>query len=249
MSKRVDQKNAARMVREQIAREKRRKRTLWISVSAALGLIIVALIGWAIYAGNKTTEFATPAGANAAGDAIVHGSGPVTIEEYVDFQCPNCKVFHDQANTQLQQLVQDGKATIVTHPVAILDGVSPNQYSTLSSAASACAADGGKFTEYTDVLFANQPAEGTPGPDNEQLIAFGNQVGLGEPFAQCVRDGTYTTWTAHVTEQMGRANVTGTPTVKVNGTRVAASADAILAAVNAAGGGSAGPSTPTPSMS
>jgi protein-disulfide isomerase len=248
MSKRVDQKNAARMVREQIAREKRRKRALWISVIAAAGLVIVGLIGWGIYAANKTTEFQTPTAANASGVAFASGTGPVVVEEYVDFLCPNCKNFHDEANDEIQQLIEDGKITLVTHPVAILDHLSSNQYSTRSSAASACAADEGKFAEYTNVLFANQPAEGGPGPDDEQLIAFGSQAGLGEPFAECVRDDTYTSWSAKVTEEMSKAGVTGTPTVLVNGQRVQASSAAILAAVSAASG-TATPNTPTPSTS
>jgi protein-disulfide isomerase len=249
MSKRVDQKNAARMVREQIAREQRRKRTLWISVAAGLGLVIVGLIGWGIYAGNKNTEVQTPTSANASGVAFSDGTGPVTVEEYVDFLCPNCKNFHDEASDELRRLVEDGTITLVTHPVAILDRLSSNQYSTRSAAASACAADEGRFAEYTDVLFTNQPAEGGPGPDNEQLIGFGNQVGLGEPFAQCVRDGRYTGWVGDVTEAMSRANITGTPTVLVNGQRVQASSAAILAAVSAAGGAGTTPSNPTPSMS
>src|SRR5688500_15535844 len=108
MSKRVDQKNAARMVREQIAREQRRKRTLWISVAAGMGLVLFGLIGWGVYASNKTTEFQTPTSVNASGVAFSEGSGPVTVEEYVDFLCPNCKDFHDEANDEIQRLVEDG---------------------------------------------------------------------------------------------------------------------------------------------
>ena len=79
MSKRVQaQKQAARMVREQLARERRRKRTLWITITVIAVLVVGGGIGYAIYQSQKPTTFNTPASANAAGDGIVTGSGPVS---------------------------------------------------------------------------------------------------------------------------------------------------------------------------
>ncbi|GAA1638087.1 thioredoxin domain-containing protein [Catellatospora bangladeshensis] len=236
MSSRKDQNAAARMVREQIAREQRRKRTMWISIAAVSALVIAGLIGWAIYAGGKTTDYTAPKGANSAGTGIVSGTGPVVVDEYVDYLCPHCKSFHDEAAASIQQLANDGKITLVTHPVAYLDGASTNRYSTRASAAAGCAAEYGKFTEYTDTLFQNQPAEGGAGPSDDDLIVFGRQVGLGEDFAQCVKDKRFINWTNHVSEEAGRAGVSGTPTVMVNGKPVQASSTAIAAAVAAAAG-------------
>jgi protein-disulfide isomerase len=243
MSSRKDQNAAARMVREQIAKEQRRKRTMWISIAAVAALVIAGLIGWAVYAGGKTTQYTAPQGANSAGTGIVSGTGPVVVDEYVDFLCPHCKAFHDEAGASVQQLVNAGKITLVTHPVAFLDGASTNQYSTRASAASGCAAEYGKFTEFSDVLFANQPAEGGAGPSDDGLIALGQRAGLGNDFAQCVRDKRFVNWTGHVTDQAGRAGVNGTPTVLVNGKPVEASSTAIAAAVAAAAG--AAPTTGT----
>lgn len=244
MSKREDRKSAARVVREQLERERRRKRTIWTTVIAVAALAVGGLVGWGVYASQKNGEVHTPAHANSGGNAIVTGTGPVIVEDYIDFLCPHCKTFHDGADETLEQLISEGRITLVTHPVAYLNRFSTNRYSTRSSAASGCAADAGKFGEYVDVLFANQPAEGTAGPTNEKLIDFGRQVGLGDGFAQCVQDARYVTWAAKVSNDAGEAGVTGTPTVFVNGKKLAQpSAAAILAAVNEAAGAGTPPTS------
>lgn len=233
-----DKRAAARVVREQMAREKRRQRTIWTSVIAVAALVIGGFVGWGVYASQQQGEVRTPAGANQAGNAIVTGTGSVIVEEYVDFLCPHCKAFHDEADPTIQQLISEGKITLVTHPVAYLDRFATNRYSTRSSAASGCAADGGKFTQYVNVLFASQPPEGGAGPSDDELINMGTQAGLTDQFATCVRDKQYVTWVKKVSDDASAAGVTGTPTVLVNGTKLEQpSAAAITAAVSGAGAG------------
>ncbi|TDC80819.1 disulfide bond formation protein DsbA [Micromonospora sp. KC606] len=236
MSSRKGQRDAARVVREQLAREKRRKRTLWTSVAAVAVLVIAGLIGYSVWSGQRTDEFTAPKGANEAGTGIVIGSGPVTIDLYEDYLCPACKQFQQLSGDTINQLVTEGRARVVFHPVAYLNRFSTTEYSTRSSAASGCAADGGKFKEFTDALFERQPPEGSAGLSNDELIDIGAGVGLNrDDLASCVSGGRYKAWTEHVTEEASRANVTGTPTVRVNGTDVADRSPAgIRAAVEAA---------------
>ncbi|MGC4892056.1 DsbA family protein [Micromonospora sp. DT227] len=237
MSSRKGRKDASRVVREQIAREKRRKRTLFTTIAAVLVLVIAGGIGWAVYSSQKSDDFTAPPGANDAGTGIVYGSGPVTIDLYEDYLCPVCKQFQQVNGETINQLVSAGKAKVVFHPVAFLNRFSTTEYSTRSSAASGCAAKGGKFREFTDQLFAKQPAEGSAGLSNDELIDIGAGVGLNrDDFGSCVNDGTYTAWTGHLTDEASRSGVTGTPTIKVNGTELAdKSPDGIKAAVAAAG--------------
>jgi protein-disulfide isomerase len=231
MSSRVGQKQASRVVRDHIAREKRRSRTLWTSIAAIAVLIIAGLIGWGIVASQTSDTYTAPAGAVENGTGIKIGTGPVQIDIYEDFICPACRQFEQQTGATLDQLVAQGKATIVYHPLAFLDSKSSTDYSTRAAAASGAAAQDGKFREYAKALFAQQPAEGTPGLTDDQLIQIGRSVGLTDTFAQAVRDGKYKPWTAHVTDQASEDGITGTPTVRVAGKDVQPSTQAILAAV------------------
>ncbi|MEU8085718.1 thioredoxin domain-containing protein [Micromonospora sp. NPDC049101] len=237
MSSRKGQRDAARVVREQLARERRRRRTIWVSAAAVVVLVIAGVVGWVVWSNQRSDTFTTPPGANAAGTGIVTGGGPVTVDVYEDFICPACHQFEQTSGATLEQLVADNKAKVVYHPVAYLNRFSTTDYSTRSSAASGCAAAGGKFREYAKALFAKQPPEGSAGLSNDELIDIGAGVGLDRgSFGGCVKDGTYRTWTDHVTDAASRSKVTGTPTIMVNGQPLEnPTPDALNAAVAAAG--------------
>ncbi|MGW0435485.1 DsbA family protein [Micromonospora sp. NPDC003197] len=235
MSSRKGQRTAARVVREQLARERRRKRTLWTSVIAVSALVIAGLIGWGVYASQQSGEYTAPPGAIEDGTGIAVGSGPVTVDVYEDFICPGCGQFEQRIGGTMDQLVAEGKVRIIYRPVAYLDRYSTTDYSTRSSAASACAAEGGKFREFSKVLFERQPPEGGAGLSDTELINIGAEVGLNkDSFGSCVRDGKYKPWTQHVTNAAAKAQINQTPTVLVAGKRVDTSAEAITAAVAAA---------------
>ncbi|MEU2611335.1 thioredoxin domain-containing protein [Micromonospora sp. NPDC007271] len=230
-------KDAARVVREQIAREKRRTRTIITSIAAAALLVIAGLIGWTVYSSQKSKSYTAPAGANHEGTGIVIGQGPVTIDLYEDYLCPACKQFQDTSGSTINQLINENKVRVVFHPVAYLNRFSSTQYSTRASAASGCAAEGARFREFTDALFAKQPPENSPGLSDAELIDIGASVGVNrDAFSSCVKDGTFKSWTAHVTDDASRSGVTGTPTIKVNGKELTdRSPEGIKAAVEAAG--------------
>ncbi|MEU4338195.1 thioredoxin domain-containing protein [Micromonospora lupini] len=237
MSSRKGQRDAARVVREQLARERRRRRTVWVSAAAVAVLVIAGLIGWSVWSSQRSDSFTTPPGANGPGTGIVTGGGPVTVDVYEDFLCPVCNQFEQSSGATLEQLVSENKAKVVYHPVAYLNRFSTTEYSTRSSAASGCAAAGGKFREYAKALFAKQPPEGSAGLGDDELIDIGVGVGLDRgSFGGCVSKGTYKAWTEHVTEEASRSDVTGTPTVLINGQPLAdRSPQGLTAAVAAAG--------------
>jgi protein-disulfide isomerase len=234
VSKRVSQQKAARLVREQMARERRRRRTMWASIIAVAVLLIAGGIGYGVYAAQQQKAFNTPPGAVADGTGFAVGSGSATVDIYEDFLCPHCKEFEDSSGAAVQQLGTQNKAHVVYHPIAILNGSSTTNYSTRSAAAAACAAADGKFREYAEALFAQQPSEGSAGLSDDQLVQIGKSIGLNNSsFGKCVRDGTYKSWVTHVTDEASAAGVTGTPTVKVNGNQVQPTAEAITNVVEA----------------
>jgi protein-disulfide isomerase len=173
-----------------------------------------------------------PAGSTPEGDGIAVGSGPVTVDAYIDFQCPFCKRFELNAGPTLDRLVDDGAITLVYHPMAFLDGASTTRYSSRAASASGCAADQGRFREYAHVLFVNQPPEGGAGLSDQELIVLGRLVGIEEPgFADCVTGHVYMPWAEYVTGRAAERGVTGTPSVFVGGVPVPANAPIIANAV------------------
>jgi protein-disulfide isomerase len=175
-----------------------------------------------------------PAGANALGDGIVVGSGPMTVDAYIDFLCPFSRRFEAGNGTALKQMVDEQLITLIYHPLAFLDRLSTTAYSTRSSSASGCASDGGRFADYKDALFANQPREGGPGLSDEELIALGMSVGLHPDFARCVPGHAYLDWTAYVTARAIQRGVNGTPTTLFEGRQVQPDAREIASAVDTA---------------
>jgi protein-disulfide isomerase len=183
---------------------------------------------------NVSAPSKVPAGTNREGDGIVLGSGPVTVDAYIDFLCPFCKRFEEASGPALMRMVEEGAITMVYHPLGFLDRLSTTNYSTRAAAASGCASDVGRFPEYRDALFANQPPEGGPGLSDDQLIQLGQAAGIGdEPFAACVAQGTHLDWVAYVTARAMEGGVSGTPSTFVEGVPVPANSQTIAEAVAA----------------
>jgi protein-disulfide isomerase len=214
-----DRGKAKRIVEQQRAAERRRKVTLWTTIGVVAVLVIAGLTGWAVVAGQNKGKVTTPSVAIDSGTAFQVGTGTVTIDLYEDFMCPICHEFETQSGATIKQLVADKKVTVRYHPVAILDRESNGtEYSTRAAGAAAAAAEGGKFIEYHDVLYQNQPSEGSDGLTNAKLIELGKSVGLtGTAFADAINDKTYTAWAGKVTDTFSSRGYTGTPTVVVAG--------------------------------
>lgn len=236
MSKTAPRSPAARAVRAQLKRERRRRGMIWATVIAVAFLLLAGLAGWGIYAANKQHGLKKPKHASTDSTGVTVGSGPVTIDVYQDFLCPFCRKLEDEAGPTLRQLIDTKQARVVYHPVAFLDRASTNQYSTRSAASAGCASDQDRIVEYSSALYARQPAEGGPGLTDDDLIQVAASVGIINPaFAQCVRGGTYRPWIDRVNDGASRRGVIGTPTVFVNGQEVPSpSAQRIRAAVEAA---------------
>jgi protein-disulfide isomerase len=174
-----------------------------------------------------------PHGAAENGGGIAVGTGPVTVDAYIDFICPFCRTFEEESGPALDSLVDRGLITLVYHPLGFLDRLSTTRYSTRAAAASGCASDDDRFRPYLYALYENQPAEGSAGLSNEQLVQLGVQDGLGQDFSRCIFAGAYVEWAGYVTALAAARGVTGTPSVYVDGIAVPANAQAIASAAEA----------------
>jgi protein-disulfide isomerase len=214
--------NARRIVEQQKARERRRAITLWTVAGVVLALIAAGIIGYGMMASQEKTaagKLTTPSVAVDGGTAFTSGIGPVTVDLYEDFMCPVCRAFESADSAALKQLVTENKVTVRYHPVAILNASSNGtNYSTRAAGAAAAGAQAGKFLPYHDVLYANQPAEGSDGLSNAQLIELGKSVGLtSQDFADAVNHGMYNAWADKATETFSQRGYTFTPSIVVGG--------------------------------
>ncbi|MEV4196192.1 DsbA family protein, partial [Streptomyces toxytricini] len=154
--------------------------------------------------------------------AIRTGSAeaPSTLVVWEDFRCPACKNFETMYKDTVHELEAKGLLKTDYHLVTLIDGNMGGSGSLKSANAAACAQDAGKFTEYHDVLFENQPPE----PDdaygkNAKLLELAGKVpGLDTAeFRACVEGGTHESWVGKSFEAFREGKFRGTPTVLLNG--------------------------------
>lgn len=182
---------------------------------------------------DRTSPDRVPGSATSERDGVIVGDGPVQVHLFIDFLCPYCKNFELSANSVLARLVAERAATLAYHPMNFLDEASTTNYSTRAAAASACAADQGRFMDYAHALFVAQPPEGGPGLPDTDLIELGSAAGIDHAaFSACVSAGSYLDWPPYVTASAIAAGVSATPTVLVAGVPVDATGQAIAAAVS-----------------
>lgn len=239
MSSRVRQKQSARQARELLSRRRqRRRRARWISLAAVAALLVAGLVGVLAWRAATPASVAAPANTTADRTGLSVGTGPVTVELYLDFLCPSCKRFEETAGPKLDEYLASGRITLVYRPIAILDPRSTTEFSTRAAGAAGCAAEGGRPHEFVEAMFDNQPPEGTAGLSDADIVRIGAGMGLAEAsFGRCVRDGRYRDWARTNTDAAARRGVQSTPTVFVNGKRLAEpTVERLVAAVEAVAG-------------
>lgn len=235
MSKRDQARaRAARRVLQARRAAERRRRTVTISAVVAALLLVAGLIGYGVYVNQQPDRITAPQRAVQDETGLKVGDGPVTVELYVDFLCPACREYERQAAPVLKRYLDDGRITLIYHPLNILDRLSTTNYSTRAGAAAAVAADEGKLREYAEALFAKQPPEGGAGLTDDELIEIGRSVGLtSDSFARAVKSDKYHEWVAYVTAKADERGIRGTPTVLVNGEPIESTPTALTTAVDA----------------
>jgi protein-disulfide isomerase len=226
--KRREEAAAHRLAAAGIQVPQRRNNTSLIIVIAVV--VVAVLVGGVVLYLRNANEAATvtPAyGATASGAIVTAGKGKPTIDVYEDFLCPNCEIFEKTYGNEIVSALNDGKLTVRFHSIAILDSRStPAGYSTRAANAALCAVPAGIYPGYHQKLFASQPAEGSAGLSDDQLVEFGTQLSAKGDFAGCVKGAKNAAAVTTETQKtvadpaLQTNGVFGTPTVIANGTQV-----------------------------
>ena len=198
-----ERRDAAReKAREQRLRQQRRERRNRIVLQVGIGVVVLAIVAIVAVVLVNSIRPPGPGPKNMADDGIVitkgadrrahrrprrrseptqrpPESGKVAIRTYEDFGCPVCGQFEKTNAAYIQTLLQQGNATLQIYPVAILDNnFAGSQYSTRAANAAAAVANysPNQFYAFHTLLYANQPAEGTTGLTDDQLIGYAKQA-------------------------------------------------------------------------
>jgi protein-disulfide isomerase len=138
-------------------------------------------------------------------------------------------------------MAKAGQIKYIVHMMTFLDTNLGNDSSERATNAAACAADVGKFPEYHSAVFAVQPVKEGDGYTDPQLTEIAKTAGITGPalttWQQCTSSGQHTQYVTDVATASGKAGVTSTPTVMLNGkdiNKTLTTPDALVAAVKAA---------------
>lgn len=225
---------AEQMRKDREKAEKRQRNVITIGIVA----VVAVLIAGAAFAvnqvssqnekdladntpANTTDDYGIVYTAEDAGGTVPEGTEPVSVELYEDFQCPACRSFEEISSSFLKEQVKSGAISITYRPFSFLDenGASPNEYSHRSTNVALCALDAGGVGDYVkvhDYLYANQPEEGTPGPENGELADAVEGLGV-TGLESCIRTERFNKWVDAAKDAGTERGVNSTPTVYVDG--------------------------------
>lgn len=202
----------------------RGSRTMTIGM-IAVGVVIVILAAgvgiqyWRTHSDVKVqnTGAAEPAvltgpGTDGKGITVGKQGAKAQIDVYVDFRCPHCEEFEKKNSATLNELVDTGAATVTYQPLAFVTDASPKLAN-----AFACASAAGKARSYHDTLFGDFVKAWT----EDQLLELGDKLGISGDFQQCVKTDKYKAWVESVGKAANERGVEATPTVFVNGNKLA----------------------------
>ncbi len=214
--------------RERQKTRDKRRRTLIVAAAVVGVLGLATVVGViAANAGKDTSAkggpVVAPSGATGKDALAIQTGKPeakATLTVWEDFRCPACKSFEDNYRETIHELEAKGLLKVDYHLVTLIDGNMGGSGSLKGANAAACAQDAGKFSEYHDILFQNQPEEidDAYGKNAKLLELAGKVDGLVTPeFTACVEEGTHNSWVAKSHEAFAAGNFRGTPTVLLDG--------------------------------
>ncbi|WP_369222154.1 DsbA family protein [Streptomyces sp. R39] len=232
-------RDGKRMARERLAAERekqraadKRRRALIVGASVVCVLGLAAVVGVIAANAGKDKSGASsgpvvaPSGAQGKDSLAIpvgKDGAKATLTVWEDFRCPACQAFETAYRPTLHELADTGRLRVEYHLATLIDGNLGGSGSRNAANAAACAQDAGKFRDFHDVLYENQPKETDDAfANNDKLIELAGQVqGLNTPaFQKCVKDGTHNSWVAKSNQAFQAAKFNGTPTVLLDGKNI-----------------------------
>lgn len=141
-------------------------------------------------------------------------SAPITIIEFGDYQCSNCKKWFLNTKPDIvTNYIDTGKANLIFVDIAFL-----GKDSIPAARATYCAEEQGQYWDYHAFLYTNQRGVDNGWADNDSLKGYANNLGFDmDLFVSCLDSGKYEKRVQFNTEESQKNGVTGTPTFIIVG--------------------------------
>jgi len=194
------------------------------SIFVIIPIILIVAIGsgYALYTseydenlinldmGRQVGDVNTSLGSPLLGSA----SAPITIIEFGDYQCSQCKKwFFNTKPDIVTNYIDTGKANLIFVDIAFL-----GKDSMPASRASYCAEGQGKYWDYHGFLYSNQMGIDNGWANIDSLKGYASNLGFDmELFVSCMDSGKYTKRVQFNTDESKKNGVTGTPTFIIVG--------------------------------
>ncbi len=245
----MSQNNRERLRQAQAAAAKQQRLTRIIGVGAAVLVLVVIGVFVGVLFQNQGKQAAsssvTPPNATSDGKAVVQNPGKAkagapTVELFFDYQCPVCKQFETAFGGPLTSLAASGDIQLNYRTMTFLDNNLNNDASLRAGVAATCADTVGKYSDYHNAIYANQPqSEGAGYADTVLRETIPGTVGItGDALTtfQSCYDKQATKAFVTTSNDLGSQDMlavnksVSTPTVHVNGKDLAVNDIAQLAA-------------------
>lgn len=183
------------------------------------------------------------AGLPREGRRLGRADARVVMEYWADYQCSFCAEFAQEVLPELADRIADGTLAVVHRDFAFL-----GQESLDAAVAAHCADRQDRYWDMHDALYLAQAGQNQGAFAPTRLTALAGSIGLDPTsFATCVADRAPLVEVLDDNSAAGRAGITSTPTVIVNGRRFLGITDTadLIATIDAAAAGA----TPAPDPS
>jgi protein-disulfide isomerase len=200
-----------------------------LTIVAAFAVIAVVAVIFIANSQNAASPPPTASGIRVSANVMGQSNAPVTIEEWADLQCPACRQFAVGTEPQLRTAyIATGKVRFVFHHLAFI-----GQESIWAGEAVECAGEQNRFWDLHDRLYAVQGGENSGTFSKANLEKIAGDIGLGADFNVCLESDRYLQRVTDDTKAGQAKGVNATPTLFVNGRKLAdVSIDGLRAAID-----------------
>jgi protein-disulfide isomerase len=191
-------------------------KSIWIGASIVAVVLIFSVIA-SLDQENLNLDMARQYGTvntSLASPLLGDPSAPITIIEFGDYQCPNCKKWFLDTKPEINSnFINTQKVNLIYVDIAFL-----GKDSVPAARATYCADEQEKYWEYHKILYSNADGIDTGWANSERLIAFAIELDLDiELFTSCFDSGKYEKRVQFNTNESIKNGIVGTPTFIIVG--------------------------------